>query len=117
MSITANLDTFGHAFPVYYPAVGELPRFRVSIDDAGNVTAATLGEGWNAPEGSPVHVGTVTRCSGYIATPPARCAWEWWPGGGPEGTDEWPNAAEAAHALVDAYAWGTFGDDACEGAA
>lgn len=96
----------------YYPAVGELPRFAVNVDDAGNVTAAVMtpGEGWGAHYGEPVTVGTITRDSGYIAAPPRFCEWEWW-AGGPEGTDEWPTVEGAAFALVDAYAWGTYADD------
>ena len=96
---------------LYYPAVGELPRFAVRVDDSGNVTAETVGEGWNPPRGESVTVGTVTRCSGYIAAPPYPCDWEWYPGGGPEGTDEWPDVEGAAFALVDWYAWGMFGED------
>lgn len=107
---------------IYYPAVGELPRFAVRVNDCGEVIAETVGDGWNPPHGAPVIVGTIAKCSGYIAAPPEGCAWEWWPGGGPEGTDEWPAIQDAATCLVDAYAWGTFGQDdaradACEGAA
>ena len=97
----------------YYPAVGELPRFAVNVDDAGNVTAAVMtpGDGWGAHYGEPVTVGTITKCSGFLAAPPNGCAWDWWPGGGPEGTDEWPTVEDAALALVDCYAWGMYGED------
>jgi len=95
----------------YYPAVGELPRFAVNVDDAGNVTAAimTPGDGWGAHYGEPVTVGTITRDSGCIAiAPPWSCGWDcpW----GWESYD-FPTVEDAALTLVDWYAHGVYGDD------